>query len=419
MNNPRGLKHIVFVQCCIIALVFAGLTTTVLAQTKSSQGTTKKSTGKQPSNKVTKTTPATTAAPAQAPTTSATTAPAQAAPRIIEEPATAGGSVQSASLPTRSLKRPKQALKFIAEERRLSTTTGSLWGTLLIPTNASTTASIPIVLIINTSTVYDRDGISTLYRDSSSTLKFLAEALAAEGIASLRYDTRGVGKSQSAFVSESYHDFNRSVTDACGWIDSLRKDKRLGALTVIGFGRPSDFGREGGLAGIVTAVRQRADGLICIGTDSRRWLRYIRGQVAKAYPEETAKEIDSVAALMEQGQSPQVKKGSGILYDLLRPSLQKYILSLNEYEPITEIAKLSIPIIAIHGTLDYSLADVHLRNITAANPRAKYYSIKNMTFNLKEGAKDLATAPSEKWKVPIMPEVINLFADSIWEIEKQ
>jgi hypothetical protein len=42
-----------------------------------------------------------------------------------------------------------------------------------------------------------------------------------------------------------------------------------------------------------------------------------------------------------------------------------------------------------------------------------------MTFNLKDGNKDLVTTPSEKWKVPMMPEVVNLFADFIWEVEKQ
>lgn len=66
-----------------------------------------------------------------------------------------------------------------------------LKGTLLIPEHK---AKLPVVLIIAGSGPTDRDGNSP--RLKSDYLKLLAENLAANGIASLRYDKRGVAKSK-------------------------------------------------------------------------------------------------------------------------------------------------------------------------------------------------------------------------------
>jgi hypothetical protein len=155
-----------------------------------------------------------------------------------------------------------------------------------------------------------------------------------------------------------------------------------------------------------------------VAPDFRRWLRYMRSQAAVTFPEGTAREIDSLATMLENGRRPQLTNKDGILYDLMRPALQKYILSLNKYEPLEEITKLNIPIIGVHGTLDFSIGEEHTRNLVAANPRAKFFSVKNMSFNLKDGNQDLSTPPLEKKKLPILPEIVDLLANFVWSIEK-
>ncbi|MBL7990031.1 MAG: alpha/beta hydrolase [Candidatus Kapabacteria bacterium] len=422
MTNSRGLKFFSEqpIALCLVAFVCVlfGMTCPAFSQTTSQPGSSKK-TAPKPSKKATGKKDKQTQETKPASPSTPTPAPQEPVSKPAVELPTAGGSVVASPPLARSPKRPKQPLKFTSEERRLSTTTGTLWGTLLLPTTATTTASVPVLLILNTNTVYDRDGISRHNRDSSNYGQYLAEALAGEGIATFRYDTRGSGKSRDAYIDDDFHDFERTILDACGWVDSLRKDKRLGAITILGLSRPNDFGREGALAGIITAYRQQVDGLIMVAPDSRRWLRYMRSQAAATFPEGTAREIDSLASMLENGRRPQLTPKDGILYDLMRPSLQKYILSLNKYEPLAEIAKLTIPIIGVHGTLDFSIGDEHTRNMVAANSRAQYFSVKNMSFNLKDGNQDLAMAPMEKKKLPILPEVVDLFANFVWSIEKQ
>lgn len=421
MYKSRSLIHfsMMYFVISLFALFIAinGFPEKVLGQTKPPTGSSKKPTGKTSKSSSKSDSSKETAKPASAtprPSSGQTLPPS----KPLEDAPTAGGTVKEANSLPRSPKRPSQALKFTAEERILPTTTGTLWGTLLVPTTATTTASVPIIFILNTNTLYNRDGISRHYHDSSNHAKYLAEALAAQGIASFRYDTRGAGKSREAFVNEEFHDFERTISDACLWVDSLRKDKRFSTLTILGLSRSNDFGREGSLAGIQVAYRQQADGLIMVAPDSRRWLRYLRAQAYQTFPEASAKIIDSVAGLLEEGRRPYIKPNEGIIFDLMRYSLQNYILSLNKYDPIVEIAKLNIPIIGVHGTMDLTISDEYTRNLVAANPKAKFFSIKNMTFNLKNGEKDLSTPPQEKIKIPIMPEVVDLFTDFVLSLEK-
>ena len=75
----------------------------------------------------------------------------------------------------------------------LKTATGNIEGTLTVPKMNKT---IPVVLIISGSGPTDRNGNNESMQNNS--LKLLAEGLKENGIASLRYDKRGVGQSEDA-----------------------------------------------------------------------------------------------------------------------------------------------------------------------------------------------------------------------------
>ena len=97
-----------------------------------------------------------------------------------------------------------------AVEVHITTSTGTLYGTQIIPTS---NVPEPVVLIIAGSGPTDRDGNNPLAGQNNS-LKLLAEGLAVHGIASTRYDKRGIGESSAAGPEEDLtyrHHLGRSA----------------------------------------------------------------------------------------------------------------------------------------------------------------------------------------------------------------
>ena len=132
-----------------------------------------------------------------------------------------------------------QAQPLTSEESPVtqSTAIGDIKGRLLLPANATT---CPVVLLIAGSGPTDMDGNNPMMKNNS--LKFLAEGLAQKGIASLRFDKRGIAGSAAAGKEESKLRFEDYVNDVTGWIDLLAKDKRFTGITVAGHSEGSLIG---------------------------------------------------------------------------------------------------------------------------------------------------------------------------------
>src|SRR6266849_6673382 len=88
----------------------------------------------------------------------------------------------------------------------------AIHSTLLLPQD--TTKAMPVVLFISGSGPTDRDGNSPMLPGKNNSLKMLAEGLAMNDIASLRYDKRGIGESAKAMVAEADLRFDTYIGDA-------------------------------------------------------------------------------------------------------------------------------------------------------------------------------------------------------------
>jgi len=132
----------------------------------------------------------------------------------------------------------------------LVTPTGNLAGTLLTPSGSG---PFPLVVIIAGSGPTDRDGNSPLLPGANNSLRLLAEGLAERGIASLRYDKRGVGGSRAALAGEAELRFTTGADDAAAWVTKLRADPRFSTITVVGHS-------EGSLLGMLATQHSPVDG---------------------------------------------------------------------------------------------------------------------------------------------------------------
>src|SRR5690606_10718547 len=108
---------------------------------------------------------------------------------------------------------------------------GTLHGTLLLPAGS---APSPVALIIAGSGPTDRNGNSPLLPGQHNSLRLPADGPARQGIATLRYDKRGIAESAYPGLREADLRFNTYVGDAVALLSRLRGDARFSRVSIVG-----------------------------------------------------------------------------------------------------------------------------------------------------------------------------------------
>jgi fermentation-respiration switch protein FrsA (DUF1100 family) len=264
-----------------------------------------------------------------------------------------------------------------SEQAVLETPTGRLYGTLELP--AKGRAPYPVVLIISGSGPTDRDGNSPALPGANNSLKYLADALAAQGIASLRYDKRGVAASAGAAKSEADLRFDTYIEDAALWGRRLREDKRFSRLVVAGHS-------EGSLLGMIAAQRLGAEGYVSIAGAGRRADVVVLEQMKKQLSPELYAKCESIFKSLSEGKTTSDVPDS--MAALFRPSVQPYIISWLKYDPAREIAKLDVPVLIVQGTHDIQVGVEDAKLLAQAKPTAQLLLVEGMNHVLKDAPAD-------------------------------
>lgn len=288
---------------------------------------------------------------------------------------------------------------FLPSEMAVFNGTDSLYGTLLLPKDVE---SPPIVLVIAGSGPTDRNG--NQFGMVNNSLKFLAQDLAEKGIASVRYDKRGVGKSACQQIEEEVT-FEHFINDAACWLSKLEHSNKFSNLFIAGHS-------EGSLIGMVAAKRGGANGFISIAGVGRRIDELLLEQLSP-YPEAMVNVSKAILDSLLLGKP--VANVSPLLYSLFRPSVQPYMISWLKYNPAEQLAQLTIPILIIQGTTDIQVQVKDAELLKSANPNAKLAIIEGMNHVLKhadaERTKNLSTYSNAE--LPLVPEMIAVISEFI------
>ncbi len=290
----------------------------------------------------------------------------------------------------------------------LKTATGDIAGSIVVPAGEG---RHPVVLIIAGSGPTDRNGDSPVPIAPGKTLQtnsysLLAQALAADGIASVRYDKRGVAGSAAAMagMKENDYRFDMGVDDAAAWIRMLRADSRFSKIVIAGHS-------EGSLVGMLAAQRAPADGFISLEGAGRPAAEILREQLAGSGMPVSM--FGSILDSLSAGKT--VESTPPALASIFRPSVQPYLISWFRYDPATELKKLPYPTLVIQGTHDIQVSATDA-SLLAAAPRAKLITISGMTHVLKIGPADKAAQMATVYTdptVPIAPELISSIAQYV------
>ena len=253
----------------------------------------------------------------------------------------------------------------------------------------ASTSPVPVVLIISGSGPTDRNGNSALLKGANNSLKLLAEGLAAHGVASVRYDKRGIGETGKAMqlaaekaktiLREEDLSFETYIDDAVAWGKKLGGDHRFSSLTVLGHS-------EGSLIGMVAAQRMGAHAYVSIAGAGRPLQQIILDQVKSRLPPDLLKPTEDILNQLVAGK--RVESVPPALNVIFRQSAQPYLISWLRYNPLREIAKLHIPALIVQGTTDIQASLRDAKALAGADPAATLLLIDGMNHVLK-------TVPSE------------------------
>ena len=260
------------------------------------------------------------------------------------------------------------------ENIQLNAGIDAIYGTVTLP---EIYTKVPVVLIIAGSGPTDRDGNNT-HGLLTNSYKMIAYELAQNGIASVRYDKRGIGESSKAMKSEEDLVFDDYIEDAVNWVQMLHNDKRFLKIAILGHS-------EGSLIGMVAADKLQVDAFI-----SAAGMGYSFYDTLKRQLSSQAKDVyDECVTIMNE-----LKKGNRVsdinkdYYSLFRPSVQPYISSVFRYDPAIEIKKLNIPVLIIQGTTDLQVTVNDATILKNSNPDAELKIIDGMNHILKDAPID-------------------------------
>ncbi len=282
----------------------------------------------------------------------------------------------------------------------LKTETGNIEGTLMMPVAK---LPVPVALIIAGSGPTDRNGNNPMMTNNS--LKMIATGLANQGIASLRYDKRGIAASKDARSNENDMRFEMYVLDAIAWVKLLKNDKSFNEVVVIGHS-------EGSLIGMIASRDANVDKFISLEGAGLPADKIIREQLTNQPPVVLAQ---STPILDELVKGNTVENVPPMLNALFRPSVQPYMISWFKYDPQKEIAKLTKPVLIVQGTTDIQVSVSDADSLYAAKPDAKLAIIQGMNHILKNADAD-RTKNMLTYRDPNLPlseELIKTMGDFI------
>ncbi|WP_271408243.1 alpha/beta hydrolase [Pseudomonas sp. Q1-7] len=252
----------------------------------------------------------------------------------------------------------------------LDTGSGVLHGSLLLP---KVEDAVPVALIIAGSGPTDRDGNNPMAGRNDS-LKKLAEVLAQNGIASVRYDKRGIAASQEAGADERHLSIDLYARDAAAWGQRLKQDPRFSRLILIGHS-------EGALIASLAAEAAGADALVSIAGSARPIDQLLRDQLQSRLPPPLLTRSETILASLAEGR--QVAEVPRELEVLFRPSVQPYLISLFRHDPAQAFGRLRIPALILQGSHDIQVSVADAEQLKAARPEARLDIIPGMNHMLR------------------------------------
>jgi len=277
-----------------------------------------------------------------------------------------------------------------------------LYGALLRPLGGG---SFPTVLILPAQGA-DRDGNSTVDGVKSNTYKLLAQALAAQGIASLRIDKRGVGDSAKAIGREDDLRFSTYVDDAVAWAKFLKSQPRVNCMAILGHA-------EGALVAALAAQKVKVCALIEVSGAGRPAAAVLAEQLKVAFDQKKLDQTlydQAIRILNTLAAGKTVADPPAKLNALFRPSVQPYLISWLDLNPVDAL-KTAPPTLILQGARDYQIGQEDAQKLSMAPKFAKVVLIAGADHDMKVAVSNKQATAANDAEAPISPQATTAIAE--------
>ncbi|HXY19051.1 MAG TPA: alpha/beta hydrolase [Gemmatimonadales bacterium] len=331
---------------------------------------------------------------------------------------TGDGGLDSASVPSQGLRIERVPADSVSASRPLAVraptplppdvreepygfTDGAqqLSGTLARP--AAVAGPVPVVIILAGSGPTDRDGNSRLGL-TTDLYKKLAWDLAEQGIATLRYDKRGIGASPLAgtWDSVTFDDFAR---DAIAAARGLASDRRFSRVVMLGHSEGASLATRAANLGAPVA------GVVMLAGMGRPLTTVLREQVGPQLDSaQNAVFERTMAAYLASGPMPDVPAD---LRALFNPSARKFLQTESATDPAEEARRVRVPLLVIQGGMDIQVSVADAEALRAAHRGAEVHILPDANHLFvhvatRERAAQLVTYNDPS--LPLVPELVPL-----------
>jgi len=278
-------------------------------------------------------------------------------------------------------------------------------GTLYMP---DTKEKCALVILHAGSGPTDRNG-NQPGSEPNNSLRFLAEELAAKGIAVYAYDKRMFKVVMKEGFDERDLSFDDQIDDAVLAVNHFKKDARF--IKVIPAGHS-----EGSLVCMIAAGKSNADAYISIAGAGNTIDVVLEEQIAKQAPF-LVEDLRKTFVHLKKGDT--VAVANPYLLGLFKPSVQPFLISWVKYNPQDEIKKLKMPVLILNGTKDLQVGVKEAELLKAAKPDAELVIIENMNHVLKEIKTDDAEnhASYKDPKLPVQKELVDAIVGFVGKLK--
>ena len=230
----------------------------------------------------------------------------------------------------------------------------SLQGTLQLPDAEARPA---VALLISGSGPLDRD--SNWKRMKVDVMRQVAAHLAAQGVASLRYDKRGVGESGGDYRSAGFHD---NIADARAALAALRARSEIDPQRILAIGHS-----EGALIAAELAADDELDGVVLLAgaaTTGEEVLTWQARQLAPSLPRPVRWIMRLLRQDLVKTQTKRLARIKASTDDVIRINgvklNAKWFREFMAHDPAPGLGAAAVPVLAMTGSKDIQVdpADV-------------------------------------------------------------